>query len=100
MKTKQYQEGGYQGFQFIPFSIETFGRIGKPGLQFLRDLSQVAAAKQQFSAGAFLASALRELSIALARGQQAVFKQGLSVYARVSGSNPVSGARRPFLDGG
>ena len=69
-------------------------------MQFLRDLAQVAAAKQQFTAGAFLASALRELSVALARGQQAVFRQGLSVYARVAGSAPMSGARRPFLDGG
>jgi hypothetical protein len=87
------------GQRFVPASVETYGYLGKPLVQFLSQLSEVAAQKTLgLNQGSFLASAYRELSVALVRGQGRVYQMCARLLARASGSEFVDGADVPCLD--
>jgi hypothetical protein len=97
-KTAAYRRGGYQGFTFVPFSVESYGRLGCPAMAFLNELAEVAASSGAVSKGAFLARALRGISVALCRGNAALFRAGLSVYAHTTGTDVRSGDAVPSAD--
>jgi hypothetical protein len=55
------------GYDFVPFSAESYGRLGKPALALLSRFGEVACSSETVSKGAFVAGALRELSVGLCR---------------------------------
>jgi hypothetical protein len=65
----------HQAFEAISrFMHQHFSRIGKPLVQFLSRLSEIAAQKTiGLAKGSFLACAYRELCIALIRGEGHVY---------------------------
>jgi hypothetical protein len=65
----------HPGHTFVPASVETYGYLGKPIMQFLRTLSVVVSARSlAVTRGSFLASFHRKLSVALLQSQGYVFR--------------------------
>ena len=96
-KHASYKQGGYEGYQFVPFSVESYGRLGKPAMAFLNKLSRDSGLHGT-SRHAFLASALREISVALARGNAAIFQAGAKVYCRLAGKDRWEGMSAPVAE--
>ena len=96
-KRKKYSGAGYEGYTFVPFSVESYGRLGKPAMAFLNKLSRDSGLRGT-SRGAFMASSLRELSVALARGNARVFRSGAKVYVRLAGKDRWAGLSKPLAE--
>jgi hypothetical protein len=56
------------GYSFVPFSIESFGRLGKPAMTLLHALGGKAAGSGGVSQALFAAVNLQELSVGLVQG--------------------------------
>jgi hypothetical protein len=57
------------GYPFIPFPVEPYGRLGKPAISFLGQLGlQAKEAGRKVRKSGFVAAAIRELSVGLCRG--------------------------------
>ena len=84
-KMVRYESIGPNGHAFIPISVETFGRLGKPAMELI-NIAATAATGGTVEKGAFTAGALRELSVGLCRGNGVLYMHSLSVLARASGS--------------
>jgi hypothetical protein len=88
-----------EGQTYVPASVETYGYLGKSLVQFLSQLSEVAAQRTLgLTKGCFLASAYRELSFALVRGQKQGCNACAKLLARASGSEFVEGVDTPYID--
>jgi hypothetical protein len=86
------------GYGFVPFSVETYGRIGQPAMKLLHDLGEEAAGPGGVSRSSFVAGALRELSVGLCRGNFIVYRASLGVLARSCGSGFRPGLSLPTDD--
>ena len=91
MRRNRYQVADPDGYAFVPMSFETYGRMGKPAMQLLNTLVDVAAAGGSVDRDAFMRTALRELSIGLCRGNGVLYKRGVTVLARVTGTSFLAG---------
>jgi hypothetical protein len=81
---------------FVPISVESFGRLGAPALTLLGDLAAqaVQAGGPGLSRAAFIAEALRELGVALCRGNASLYRSGAYVATRAAGRTPMHGLAR------
>jgi hypothetical protein len=72
---------------FALMSVESFGRLGAPVLTLLGDLPDqaVQAGGPGLSQAAFISGALRELSVALCRGNASLCRSGTYVAKQASG---------------
>jgi hypothetical protein len=62
-KRQTYGRIDSNGYPFIPFSVETYGRLGKPAISFLRQLGlEAKEAGRKVSKSGFVAAAIRETS--------------------------------------
>jgi len=89
------------GYHFVPFTVESYGRIGKPGMQFLRKLAQVASQApgvQGFDKGRFMEMALRRISVALCNGVAMMCRVGAQRFAAGVGLNYDPGLSDPVDD--
>jgi hypothetical protein len=81
----------HPGHTFVPASVDTHGHLGRPIMRYLRTLSDVVSARSlAVIRGSFLASAHRELSVALVQSQGYVHRSCALLLAKASG-------RRVFL---
>jgi hypothetical protein len=62
------------GYNFLPFSVESYGRLGKPALAILSPFGEEACSSGTVSKGAFVARALCELSVGLCRGNATMYR--------------------------
>jgi hypothetical protein len=89
----------HPGHTFVPASVETYGHLGKPIMRYLRTLSDVASGRSlAVTRGSFLASAHRELSVALVQSQGYVYRSCALLLAKASGRPVLPGADTPHLD--
>jgi hypothetical protein len=51
------------GYPFVPFSVQSYGRLGQPSMKLLHVLGNEAAGPGGVTQASFLAGALREISI-------------------------------------
>jgi len=70
--------------EFVPLSVESYGRMGAPAMALLRKVAGLAAESRRVNKQRWLTGALRKLSVALMRGNSWAFKAGLSVGVRRS----------------
>jgi hypothetical protein len=90
------------GGSFTPLSMESYGHLGRPAMQLLQNL--VAAATSSATAGpdvtasSFVTGALRELSVALVKGNEVVYRGALHVYATAGLPAARVGATVPTVD--
>jgi hypothetical protein len=84
----------------LPMSVESFGRLGVPALTLLGDLADqaVQAGGPGLSRAAFISGALRELSVALCRGNASLCRSGAYVVTRAAGWTPMCGLARPSAE--
>ena len=100
-KVEKYRRSAMGGAcEFVPLSVETYGRMGEPAMALLRRLAEVAADGGRVNKQRWMKSALRKLSVALMRGNSWRFKAGLCVGARVAGRSFQAGLVRPAVEGG
>jgi hypothetical protein len=85
---------------FVPMLVESFGRLGAPALTLLGDLADqaVQAGGPGLSRAAFISGALRELSVALCRGNASLSRSGAYVATRPAGHTPMRGLARPSAE--
>jgi hypothetical protein len=65
-----YRQSGYA---FVPFSVESYRRFGKPAMKLLRDLGDEAAWPGRVMLASFVAGALHESSIGLIWGNHFMY---------------------------
>jgi len=95
-KIAKYASADPNGYTFIPLSMESFGRLGKPAMQLLNRLATTAADSGAVRKDTFVGGALRELSVGLAKGNACLFRHFLHNLARNNGAAFVPGADVPY----
>jgi hypothetical protein len=68
-KTSQYRRFGPGCYHFVPLTVETYGRLGKPLMKLITDVGASAAQQgdDTFMRDQFITGVLRELSVCLCR---------------------------------
>jgi hypothetical protein len=67
-------------------------------MDFVRHICVAAASTGRVTYGSFLASVHREISVALVRGNHAIFRAGVKLYTRASGHARVTGYLVPTAE--
>ena len=67
------QAGG--GYDFEPVIVETYGRLCEPALELLARLARVAAESGKVDEGKFIENTLKEMSVALCRGNGSILQR-------------------------
>ncbi len=98
MKRDDHAKNGTQGYCFCPFTIETYGRLGKPAEQLLKEVAERAASTGTCERNAFLEWAHREISVRLVRGNARIFKVFCDALTRGVGSDFQMGQEVPSLE--
>ena len=83
-KRRTYNRLDPNGYPFVPFSIESYGRLGRPAIALLARLGAEAAGvgdQNWVSKSAFVRSALRELSVGLCMGNCVMYRKALGLRA-------------------
>jgi hypothetical protein len=84
---------------FVPASVETYGHLGRPIMQYHRTRSDDASARSRVvTRGSLLASDYRELSVALMQSQGYVYSSYALSLAKASGRQVLPGADTSYLD--
>jgi hypothetical protein len=83
------------GYSFVPFSVESYGRLGQPAMSLLHSLGAEAAGLGGVSRASFVAGALRELSVGLIRGNFLLYGASVGMLAKSSGSSFRAGLSVP-----
>ncbi len=87
------QAGG--GYDFEPVIVETYGRLGEPAFELLQRLAGIAAASGKVDEGKFIENTLKEMSVALCRGNGSILAAGQKVLVHVTGHDVQPGLSRP-----
>jgi hypothetical protein len=98
---KYWAHAGHRhpGHTFMPTSVETYGHLGRPIMRYLPTLSDTALARSPaVTRESLLASAHRELSVALVQSQGYVHRSCALLLAKASGLQVLPGADTLFLD--
>jgi hypothetical protein len=77
----------HPGHTVVPASVETYRHLRRPIIQYLRTLSDIASGRSlavHVTRGSFLASAHRELSVALVQSQGYVYRCSALLLAKAS----------------
>ena len=72
--------------------------MGSNAMSFLRSVSKAASSTGHVTYGAFLASAQREISVALCKGNYSIFRSGVQQYTRTGGHARLEGLPVPSED--
>jgi hypothetical protein len=84
------------GYPFVPFSVESYGRLSVPAAKLLHDLGNEAASpRTHFTRASFVAGALWELSVGLCRGNCAMYWARAGFHALVTGQSFCTGMVSP-----
>jgi hypothetical protein len=84
---------------FVPTSVAMYGPLGRHIMRYLRTLSDIVSGQSlAVTWGPLLASAHRELSVALVQSQGHVNSCCAPLLAKVSGQQVLPGADTYFLD--
>jgi hypothetical protein len=83
------------GYGFVPFSVETYGRLGQPAMKLLHLLGDEVAGPGGVTRASLVNGALRELSVGLCRGDFLSYPASVGMLARSSGASFRAGMRVP-----
>jgi hypothetical protein len=103
--SKNYKYGGggqVAGGSFTPLFMESYGLLGQPVMQLLQTLAAAAASSaaawSDVTTSSFVTGALRELGVALVKGNEVVYREALHVYATAGSTAARVGATVPTVD--
>jgi hypothetical protein len=97
-KRAAYSPVELNGYMFVPFSMESYGRLGQPAMALLHQLWDEATGPGGVSRASFVAGALREICIGLCRGNFLLYRRSIGRLARASGSHFRAGLHVPTDD--
>jgi hypothetical protein len=89
---------GAVGHTFVPFALESYGRLGLDALALLNDWADTASSGGLFDRGGYLVWIKRELSVALIKGNARIFRHCVGFLARGVGQRFVPGCALSGLD--
>jgi hypothetical protein len=81
--------------EFVPVSVESYGRLSQPAMKLLHTLSEEAAGPGDVSQASFVDGALRKLSVGLVRGNCFPYRASVGMLAGSSGACFRPGLARP-----
>jgi hypothetical protein len=86
-KTSQYRRYGAGFYRLVPLTVETCGRLGRPFMDLLTDVSSQASQhiNGTFTREQFVLGVLRKLSVCLYRRNAAIERAVAGCFVRVSG---------------
>lgn len=93
---EKFADGAQYGF--VPFAVESYGRLGTEAIEFIKTLGDAAAAGGRISKSAFVANAYKVLSCALQKGNGNVYAQSLAAVARANGRSFMPGCEVAVQD--
>ena len=88
----------HPAYEFVPFAVESYGKLGVAAEEFVRELGEIAASSGRISKSRFVMSAYTALSCTLQKWNAYVYAQSLQAIVRDSGKNFESGFDAP-VDG-
>jgi hypothetical protein len=94
-KRATYSRVEPNGYPFVPFSAESYGRIGQPAMKLLHAMGDEAAGPGGVTRVSFVAGALREISVGLCRSKFFMYRACLGMFAKSSGTGLRAGMRVP-----
>jgi hypothetical protein len=98
-KVRDFKKFGDAGqYEFVPFAVESYGRLGVSAQNFLKRMGDVAAGRGKISRSAFVKSAYREVSCALQRGIGMMYARSTVNLARASGRHFMPGCDVPVQE--
>ena len=97
-KRRHHAAGGTRGYRFVPFAVETYGRLGNAAVEVLADWADAASRAGGFDRDAYLTWIKRELSVSLVRGNARLFGKFVGVLAPGVGQRFVEGMDVPVLE--
>ena len=98
-KVRNFSGFGDAGqYEFVPFAVESYGRLGAASQSFLKTLGDVAAGRGNISKSAFVRSAYKEVSCALQRGIGLMYARSTFNVARASGRQFMPGCAVPVQE--
>lgn len=93
-KVQHHAADGTPGYTFIPFSIETYGKLGKPASELLKDMAWGASGDRH----SFLSWAYTEISVRLIRQNAEILKTFCGAVARGMGQDFIQGQQSALVD--
>jgi hypothetical protein len=72
-------------FPFVPFSMESYGRLGQPPIKLLHELGDEAAGPGRVDWASLVAGALRKLKAGWCRGKNLMYHACFGMLAKSSG---------------
>ena len=84
-KTRNFAEYCLSGLTFYPFAINSCGYVDFRSMDLLCPVAATPSSTGRVKFGSFHASAHRESSVALCKGNQTLFRAGAQKYASASG---------------
>ena len=98
-KVRAFRRFGDAGqYEFVPFALESYGRLGASGQSFLKILGDIAAGRSNISKSAFVRSAYKEVSYALQWGIGLMYARSTLNIARASGRQFMPGCTVPVQE--
>ena len=95
---RSHAAGGTRRYRFVPFAIETYGRLACAAVELLGEWADAAAGNGAFDRDACLTWVKRELSVSSVRGHARLFKKFVAVLTRGIGQRFVQGMDVPVLE--
>jgi hypothetical protein len=89
---------GATGHTFVPFAVESYGRLGLDALRLLRDWSDSASGGGLFDRDGYIVWIKRELSAALIKGNARLFRRYVGFLTQEVGQRFVPGGALPPVD--
>jgi hypothetical protein len=97
-KRRDHAKAGAPGYTFVPFSIETYGRLGVEADKLLKDLAKEAASTGVWKRDVFLHWIRKDILLSLMRANAKIFKRFVDCLMRVVGQHFQQGGDIPARD--
>jgi hypothetical protein len=89
---------GTVGHAFVPFAIESYGRLGLDALKLLHDWAESASGGGLLDRDGYLVWIKRELSVALIKGNARLFRRYVGFLTQGVGQRFVHGGDLPDME--
>jgi hypothetical protein len=90
-KHRSHARDGTSGYRFVPFAVESYGRLGSEAIELLNDWATSAASGGFYNRTAYLVWIKREISVALIKGNARLFRRFVGVLTQGIGRRLVHG---------
>ena len=95
-KRDAYRLHDPDAYDFVPLTHESYGRLGKPAMAHLNSIAEVASRCGKVDKKVFIVNALRQMSVALYKGNAEILRMGVQQFARCAGRAVVYGRTHPM----